>query len=194
MSQNARKFDRFNRSELAFAESQILEIQKELDAHKQECYGHMKVIQEMRFGKMQASQIQQGSDLQKCAKQCGLGCMSFYTHATCNLEPIFQHLSATHSTSDMQFQVESSMRTIKSSSTQQILDLQLELVKTKRALAKSEAEGCKVAEEKKELVLEHDRARAEFGIILANCETSKKVGHHPTRIVVPLELALNSLS
>merc|ERR1719270_2715681 len=110
-------------SELAFAESQILEIQKELDAHKQECYGHMKVIQEMRFGKMQ---------------------------------------------------VESSMRTIKSSCTQQILDLQLELVKTKRALAKSEAEGCKVAEEKKELVLEHDRARAEFGIILANCETSKK--------------------
>ena len=46
-----------NRSELAFAESQILEIQKELDAHKQECYGHMKVIQEMRFGKMQASQL-----------------------------------------------------------------------------------------------------------------------------------------
>ena len=57
VSQNARKLDRFNRSELAFAESQILEIQKELDAHKQECYGHMKVIQEMRFGKMQASQL-----------------------------------------------------------------------------------------------------------------------------------------
>ena len=89
--------------------------------------------------------------------------------------------------SDMQFQVESSLRTIKSSSTQQILDLQLELVKTKRALAKCEAEGGKVAEEKKALVLEYDRARAEFGIILANCETSKKVSY-PARIV-PLELA-----
>ena len=104
------------------------------------------------------------------------------------------HIHAPHSMTAMRFQVESSLRIIKSSCTQQILDLQLELVKTKRALAKSEAEGCKVAEEKKELVLEHDRARAEFGIILANCETSKKVGHHPTRIVVPLELALNSLS
>ena len=44
-----------SRSELALAETQIIEIQKELDCHKQECYGHMKVIQELRFGKMQAS-------------------------------------------------------------------------------------------------------------------------------------------
>ena len=34
-----------------------MEIQKELDAHKQECYGHMKVIQELRFGKMQEREV-----------------------------------------------------------------------------------------------------------------------------------------
>ena len=40
-------------SEMAVAESQILEVQKELDGHKEECYGHMKVIQELRGTKMQ---------------------------------------------------------------------------------------------------------------------------------------------
>ena len=66
---------------------------------------------------------------------------------------------------------------MKSSSTEQILDLRLELVKTKRNLAKSEAEGSKVAEEMRALVLEYDRARAEFATLFATYEAPKKVGN-----------------
>ena len=55
--------------------------------------------------------------------------------------------------------------------------MRLELVKTKRNLAKSEAEGSKVAEEKRALVLEYDRARAEFATLFATYEAPKKVGN-----------------
>ena len=78
----------------------------------------------------------------------------------------------------LKFQVESALRTTKSSSTEQILDLQLELVKTKRNLAKSESEGCKVADEKRALMLEYDRARANFATLFATYEAPKKVGFH----------------
>ena len=74
--------------------------------------------------------------------------------------------------------MESALRTTKSSSTEQILNLQLELVKTKRNLAKSEAESCKVTEEKKALMLEYDRARAEFVTLFATYEAPKKVGQY----------------
>ena len=75
------------------------------------------------------------------------------------------------------FQVESALSATKSSSTEQIMDLKLELVKTKRKLAKSEAEGSQVAEEKKALMLEYDRARAEFGTLFATYEAPKKVAY-----------------
>jgi hypothetical protein len=40
-------------SELVMAEAQIVDVMKELDGHKEECYGHMKVIQELKLSKMQ---------------------------------------------------------------------------------------------------------------------------------------------
>ena len=71
--------------------------------------------------------------------------------------------------------MESALRSSKSSSTEKILDLQLQLVKTKRDLAKCEDEGCRVAAEKKALQLEYDRARAEFATLFATYEAPKKV-------------------
>jgi hypothetical protein len=55
----------------------------------------------------------------------------------------------------------------KSATCEKLLNLRLDLVASKRALTKAEAENERIAAEKRALEIEYDRMKADFGYLLS---------------------------